>query len=385
MSITFPMKKIFLAVFFALFLFGCTASQQQGSLQGIDVEKIKQLVNDPDVEITSENFSAEQMAQKLSELNPQCANKLSAKPYTVVYAVSQKVDLTVFVGVEAGVVDCIIRKEKQLDECVTGADCNDGLSSTVDKCDGVPRVCSNERIKECIAGDQYCPKECTKETDSDCTRECVVDADCDDANVSTKDSCSGIVKVCLNLPILIGGKILRSCESDTDCDDANACTLDTCGAEKTCTFSNETNGMVCGLKSECFDGACVDNALNKIKIISPQIRALSENSVEITWKTNKLGKSEVKYDVDNFYRKSKAKAEDTIEHSIVLDNLNYSSEYFYKILSADHADLGIAEYVPFSSFFTCPKCDDGNKCTKDLCDITLGACSNETDTSVAGC
>ncbi len=274
------MKKIFLFVFVVVFFSGCAFNGADfGSIESkqFDVEKIKAMLDDPSVVIKEESLSAEQVSLRLAELNKSCGGKLSAKPYTLVSVSSSRVGLSVFVDKESNLVACTIREEKISDSCAVDSDCDDGLNSTVDKCVsiekcgsadkciGKPKACSNERIKECRNSDSFCPAGCFNATDSDCASECIADSDCNDQNALTSDACSGIIKACSNELILVGGRPLQSCAADADCIGENSCLIGVCSSGKTCSFSNETNGVVCGLKKECFGGECVDNALNKIK------------------------------------------------------------------------------------------------------------------------
>jgi len=362
-------KVLFALITIIIFLTGCSTSE---TIEGFNIEKIKELINDPNVQIASSNFSAEQIREKLAELNPKCDNKLSVKPYSAIYVTSEKIDLTLYVDSEINEIVCTIKNEKPTVECITDEECADGLTSTVDKCEGIPRVCTNERIQECVSGDSYCPRGCTKEIDSDCTRECLEDLDCDDANILTSDSCTGLVKVCLNVPIIVGGKALKLCEENIDCfEEDNPCEVGICSEKKTCSYSNQINGTECGVKLECFDGTCMSFTINKIRITNFKIRALSEVSVEFTWKTNKLGVSKVNYGFDITYQQSEIDNTKIIDHKIILKNLKKNKKYFYKVESEDHAGFSIAAHEPFNNFFfTCNSCEEGQ-----TCNILNGGCS----------
>lgn len=74
--------------------------------------------------------------------------------------------------------------------------------------------------------------------------ECTADAECDDGNPCTEDSCKGIV--CKN--IAVDG----CCKSDAECDDANPCTKDTCGDELSCANVWQGNCFTCEDDSQCF-------------------------------------------------------------------------------------------------------------------------------------
>ncbi|MBW2974337.1 hypothetical protein KY366_01345 [Candidatus Woesearchaeota archaeon] len=104
---------------------------------------------------------------------------------------------------------------------------------------------------ECISGDGYCPENCTFETDLDCD-ECSVDADCDDGNACTDDSCLGIPKRCSN-------ETASGCSFDRTCLQIGARTEE--------QFCNKNNKMLDlrGKKEYCHDdyvclsGKCAEN------------------------------------------------------------------------------------------------------------------------------
>ncbi len=54
------------------------------------------------------------------------------------------------------------------DKCRKDAECDDNDASTRDTCEGNPKTCQNTPITECIYGDGYCPEGCTFEEDDDC-------------------------------------------------------------------------------------------------------------------------------------------------------------------------------------------------------------------------
>jgi hypothetical protein len=54
------------------------------------------------------------------------------------------------------------------DECRTDADCNDEDVSTEDSCTGRPKTCQNIAIIECLNDDGYCPQGCVFDSDNDC-------------------------------------------------------------------------------------------------------------------------------------------------------------------------------------------------------------------------
>jgi serine protease len=98
--------------------------------------------------------------------------------------------------------------------------------------------------------------------------QCTTDADCDDGNECTADTCTA--QMCSNTPVAddttcgggagiccAGGCGAPACSSDAECDDAVACTLDSCSAPATCgaTCSNEPTST-CGPSAVCGNGIC---------------------------------------------------------------------------------------------------------------------------------
>src|SRR6185436_6529102 len=56
-------------------------------------------------------------------------------------------------------------------------------------------------------------------------------------------------------------KVVSVCASDAECDDGNVCTTDTCGAGGRCTNTNNTapcsDGFACTGPDQCAGGVCV--------------------------------------------------------------------------------------------------------------------------------
>jgi len=96
-----------------------------------------------------------------------------------------------------------------LAECINNSECDDNNTATIDICDNSTKRCSNNLTTECIAGDDYCPEDCTIDTDTDCD-ECTEDEDCSDDNACTSDSCSGSPKRC-------GYETTEGCDLDGEC------------------------------------------------------------------------------------------------------------------------------------------------------------------------
>ena len=111
---------------------------------------------------------------------------------------------------------CINAKDN---ECTKNSDCNDNNLSTADICSGLPRKCSNEEIaceqdancddQDGTTQDTCINKICSFALYSDLA-ECKINEDCNDNITCTKDRCQGLPLKCINEEI-------TSCESHDDC------------------------------------------------------------------------------------------------------------------------------------------------------------------------
>ncbi|RME37020.1 MAG: hypothetical protein D6788_10395 [Planctomycetota bacterium] len=196
-------------------------------------------------------------------------------------------------------------------ECLTGADCDDGNPCTDDLC-GVDGVCNHANNTSpcddglfCTATDVCGGGTCNgsgspcaaglvcDELNDQCV-ECLVDADCDDANVCTDDTC--VLNVCQHTPntlpcddglfcttgdtcsngVCTGGpspcadptlplcnELTNSCVEcfvNADCDDGNPCTDDFCTIGICQSFPNTSpcdDGLFCTANDVCTNGVCV--------------------------------------------------------------------------------------------------------------------------------
>ena len=80
---------------------------------------------------------------------------------------------------------------------------------------------------------------------------CASDAECDDGNPCTEDSCPGAQSLCINAWADL------CCLEDGDCDDGDACTEDVC-TDMACTYEE----ICCETDAECDDGddVCTDDS-----------------------------------------------------------------------------------------------------------------------------
>ncbi len=118
--------------------------------------------------------------------------------------------------------------------CLSNADCNDGNVCTNDTCDTSTHACSHSNNTASCSSDGF---------------------------TCTNDVCSG--GACAHTP---GTGSSSCCLSNADCNDGNACTNDTCNTTThTCSHSNSTSscndGNACTTGDTCSAGACVPGAL----------------------------------------------------------------------------------------------------------------------------
>jgi len=112
-------------------------------------------------------------------------------------------------------------------ECLEDAQCDDGNKCTEDSCNLANNTCDNKAILNC----------------------CLSDEDCKDNDVCTSDTCKTENGTCQNDPID------GCCTSEEQCNDNDDCTTDAC-VENTC--SNDLGqSYECSDSNPCTSGACV--------------------------------------------------------------------------------------------------------------------------------
>lgn len=126
-------------------------------------------------------------------------------------------------------------------DCLSDADCDDGNPCTIDTCDPITRTCVHVLIPDCVP--------------------CQTASECDDGDPCTIDECIG--GLCVNTPI----PDCIPCQSPSDCDDGDPCTIDECingqcvftpiaGCEPCLTAADCDDGNACTI-DECINGQCV--------------------------------------------------------------------------------------------------------------------------------
>jgi len=146
------------------------------------------------------------------------------------------------------------------DECIIDSDCDDNDASTKDTCIKTSKICANEKIIDCVTGDNYCPPNCNYQNDKDCLEpdQCSADSDCDDANACTTDRCTGKPKKCSNERISEGCNLNDDCVPIGTKTKTQFCDIDY-------SFKNQKpEDTSCSTNYECSTNKCVNN-----KCISP--------------------------------------------------------------------------------------------------------------------
>jgi hypothetical protein len=138
------------------------------------------------------------------------------------------------------------------DECTTSLDCDDEIDCTKDTCSGKPKICENTPITECKNNDGCCLPDCNFFVDNDCD-ECQSPNDCSDGDPSTVDRCSGKPKRCSNPDKTCGERQWNICEEPLTCPQEFVPASDT---ERCCAVECDCNGEECGENEECTEDGC---------------------------------------------------------------------------------------------------------------------------------
>ena len=395
--------KVKLAILALVILFasGCTKSGLTGPFLGIDEQEIRQIVGDENADIKIEYFYANQVQENIAELNAKCAEPLEIKDYGLITVESVKIHARIFADLETQVPVCIIKEISGTGSCTKDDECDDGLASTSDECDTAIRRCANIRISACTSGDNYCPRTCIKAQDSDCARECFENSQCNDSNALTDDTCYTTTQSCIYVPVPWINDI---CSTDEDCIDECVCTDESC-VEGICKRTNHPNGEICGNYLECYTGVCETWGTHPLTI--SDVNVSYDNGlpkypkVVVSWKTNKVADSEVRYGVlpplqievlDYLYAEKAQNKDEVLSHSIELTKFKKETEYLYKAISVsrphrqgEDREEAVSEASLKIKFKTCEICDDKDECTEDTCDLKKGACLYEPIEGKTGC
>ncbi len=136
-------------------------------------------------------------------------------------------------------------------ECINNSECDDNTSATIDVCNNKTHRCENTMTLKCIEGDDYCPKNCTMDTDADCD-ECTEHEDCSDDNACTSDSCSGSPKRC-------GHNTTQGCDLEGKCISIGTRTEESFCNKDSIMESLRAKKEFCDFDYECLNNICKKN------------------------------------------------------------------------------------------------------------------------------
>ncbi|MDP6946756.1 MAG: hypothetical protein QF464_21580, partial [Myxococcota bacterium] len=128
--------------------------------------------------------------------------------------------------------------------CSSAADCDDGLSCSVQTCKSGSNECGyGPAFSGCCDQDKECPNTWFCGTDNTC-KQCQDQPDCDDGNPCTNDFCDPATNLCENL------QIDDCCQADGDCDDGLFCTADSCNGD-VCQYIPTDDPSCCDTNADC--------------------------------------------------------------------------------------------------------------------------------------
>jgi hypothetical protein len=150
--------------------------------------------------------------------------------------------------------------------CSSDADCADANPCTADGCDVATGVCAHEPLGDgtaCGGGAICCSGACGKPA-------CGAALACDDGNECTadvcldQDTCAAACSFtaaadgteCSGGLCCLGSCSVPACGADADCDDGNSCTADTCASADTCGASCSSAWRACGIADGCCGPGC---------------------------------------------------------------------------------------------------------------------------------
>ncbi|MBU1946259.1 MAG: hypothetical protein KKC54_04790, partial [Nanoarchaeota archaeon] len=126
-------------------------------------------------------------------------------------------------------------------------------STTVD--DSCDNTCEGNCSCTTCATDCSAPSTNTYCVKDVCSAECAIDADCDDSDSLTIDSCLSSC-ACQHQRV--------DCVVNSDCNDSNPCTDDVCSAANTCQYTNNNDAcdddQYCTVNDACSGGICTGSA-----------------------------------------------------------------------------------------------------------------------------
>jgi uncharacterized repeat protein (TIGR01451 family) len=268
--------------------------------------------------------------------------------------VSLATDLTICVN-DPGVGATILPTEI----CTTNADCDDGNPCTTDTCNALNGQCQSTPAPDGTSCDDH--NACT--VGNVCTNgSCGTPVVCNDGNPCTVDACDPATGACTSTPVV--------------CDDANPCTIDTCNAAGACVYTPAPSGTSCDDGDPCTTGdTCTQIPGNTTPICQGTAKCDDGNPCTgdtCDPATGACINTPIVCDDAN-----PCTADVCVGGTCVSTPLPTGSV-------CDDNNLcttgGSCQVNPFTGQPTCSSqpvnCDDGDACTMDTCDPTTGGCNH---------
>ncbi|MBI4043819.1 MAG: fibronectin type III domain-containing protein [Candidatus Diapherotrites archaeon] len=346
--------KAFLAIALGFLVLGSGCLNQQTLPPGSAGQFIQEvagfeeiadlLTTYPDANLTATLASSVQIEGQKAFYKEKCGENFEAKNYWIVELAYTNAHATFLFQPGIQVPSCVFKESSATGACLADEDCTDGILSTQDTCDKKTKACENKQVTACIAGDYFCPSQCTKNTDSDCEAECNFNAECNDLNASTTDLCLGQAKkVCAHIPFDYDFKqFCGNAQSDVG-ENCDTCVED----------------IKCAADEQCIAGFCVkpetdEEALDEAKELAVlNVKAEpGPGSVVISWETSKPATGEIIYGEGSNPPSTLVKETNVFvkKHSLSLQGLKPVSAYTFFVRSVDTQNNSVSS--PLKSFNT---------------------------------
>ncbi|HAN32678.1 MAG TPA: hypothetical protein DCQ06_13875 [Myxococcales bacterium] len=274
---------------------------------------------------------------------------------------------------------------KKLDPlcCVNQGDCDDGRFCTSDKCDIAKNKCSHIKSSDtCCDLNSECKdgNECTKGVcvnhgcnfipDKFKPNCCDTSADCNDGKVCTIDSCDTSTSECK----FVDNGDATCCNGPDDCDDQDCSTLNFCDSNNKCAYKKDPTK--CAVNLDCDDGNSCTKDICDTSGSCGQCKYLSVDNCCL---------ADFQCDDDNLCTVDSCDSNNTCAYGKLKDCCIDDKD---AVTACDDNNACTIDYCLNNTCrHTAPKdgccavdkdCDDGNKCSKDVCSNIVagkGSCS----------
>lgn len=263
------MKKHFLAFGIILLLAFSGCVQQDISQEAAQLPEIRAVLDEyPNAYLVTLFMKKDVVALALEDIRKDCPGLEPAAYWNVTVGSGSRA-WEFYVDQPVSKVVCAIYPEElPLDECSRASECDDFDAGTRNECVGNPMKCIYTPIVECVAGDNFCPANCSYANDTDCPAidTCHSDAECDDFDSLTIDSCIGMPKYCVHTLKSCSEAGGYECTAEEECrgsliaasGEAQCCSV-ACTGGKSCT------GIVCGQLEKCVNALCVKKTCQELE------------------------------------------------------------------------------------------------------------------------